>query len=63
MNNEEKILVVETSCSVLHQQALMNNSKITYTEPHWMDDLFIYALKVLTDDLESNTYERVFVIR
>ncbi|KAJ9586783.1 hypothetical protein L9F63_019624, partial [Diploptera punctata] len=63
MNTQEKIIVMETQCAELHQEAVMNNCKMKYFEPHWLDDLFTYAIKALTEDITNNTYDRVFVVR
>lgn len=58
-----KIVVVESPVAVLHQQALVRRTKVGYREPTWLDDLFLYGLKTLTDDLKRNTYQDIFVIR
>ncbi|PSN56360.1 hypothetical protein C0J52_03733 [Blattella germanica] len=58
-----KILVIESAAAVLHQKALLQSTKVAYREPMWLDGLFLYALKALTDDIDSDNYERVFVVR
>lgn len=58
-----KIVVIESSAAVIHQQALLHHSKVAYREPTWLDELFLYGLKALTDDVRRNTYQHVFVIR
>jgi len=58
-----KIIVVESSLAVIHHQALFHRTRVSYREPSWLDELFIYGLKELIDDLQRNIYQRVFVIR
>jgi hypothetical protein len=60
---EVKVVVVESKCAVLHQIALIKHMKLIYKEPTWLDDLFSYGLRVLREDLQKNTYGRVFVVR
>lgn len=36
--------------------------KVIYKDPTWLDDLFLYGLRVLLEDLQTNVYERVFVV-
>jgi hypothetical protein len=61
-SDDFKIVVVESSAAVLHQQALLHRTKISYRDPTWLDELFLYGLKALTDDLKRNTYQYIFVI-
>ncbi|XP_069686458.1 uncharacterized protein [Periplaneta americana] len=63
INPEMKIVLVETECAVFHQQALLKHKKTSYTKPKWGDNLFDYGLKVLRDDLQKSTYQKVFVVR
>ncbi|XP_069686455.1 uncharacterized protein [Periplaneta americana] len=58
-----KVVVVESACAMLHQQSVQQYSKIIYTDPTCWDELFLYGLKAVTDDLRINTYNNVFVIR
>ncbi|XP_021923274.1 uncharacterized protein LOC110831511 isoform X2 [Zootermopsis nevadensis] len=60
---EVKVVVIESKCAVLHQMALFQHMKIIYKEPTCLDDLFSYGLRVLREDLQKNTYGRVFVVR
>ncbi|XP_023723831.1 uncharacterized protein LOC111873394 isoform X2 [Cryptotermes secundus] len=60
---EVKVVVVESKCAVLHQIALIKHVKLLYKEPTWLDDLFSYGLRILREDLQKNTYGRVFVVR
>ncbi|XP_021923280.1 uncharacterized protein LOC110831513 isoform X3 [Zootermopsis nevadensis] len=62
-SDEVNIVVVESSVAVMHQQALLRHSKVCYREPTWLDELFLYGLKSLTDDVKRNTYQHVFVVR
>lgn len=62
-SDDFKIVVVESSVAVIHHQALLHYTKVSYREPTWLDELFIYGLKELTDDLQGKVYQRVFVIR
>jgi hypothetical protein len=62
-SDDFKIVVVESSLAVIRQQALLHHIKVGYREPTWLDELFIYGLKELTDDLHRNVYQHVFVIR
>jgi hypothetical protein len=61
-SDDFKIVVVESSAAVLHQQALFHRTKVGYRQPTWLDDLFLYGLKALNDDLQRNTYQVIFVI-
>ncbi|KAJ9586782.1 hypothetical protein L9F63_019623, partial [Diploptera punctata] len=63
LHQNVKIIVVETVCAVLHQRALIQHNKLIYKEPVWLDDLFLFGLKLLTDNLDRNNYQKVFVIR
>lgn len=58
-----KVVLVESKCAVLQQMALMQHMKVIYKDPTWLDDLFLYGLRVLLEDLQTNVYERVFVVR
>jgi hypothetical protein len=58
-----KIIVVESSLAVIHHLALVHRTRISYREPSWLDELFIYGLKELIDDLQRNIYQHVFVMR
>ncbi|GFG37445.1 hypothetical protein Cfor_07171 [Coptotermes formosanus] len=58
-----KVVLVENRCAVLQQRALMEHMKVIYKDPTWLDDLFLYGLRVLLEDLQTNVYERVFVVR
>jgi hypothetical protein len=60
---EMKVVVIESKCAVLHQVALVQHLKLTYKEPMWLDDLFSYGLRLLSEDLQKNMYGRVFVVR
>jgi hypothetical protein len=62
-SDDIKIVVVESSAAVIHQKALLHHTKVHYREPTWLDELFIYGLKSLTDDVKRNTYQHVFVVR
>jgi hypothetical protein len=62
-SDDFKIVVVESSAAFLHQQALFHKTKVGYREPTWLDELFLYGLKALTDDLKRNTYQDIFVMR
>jgi hypothetical protein len=57
-----KVVLVESKCAVLQQMALMQHMKVIYKDPTWLDDLFLYGLRVLLEDLQTNVYERVFVV-
>jgi hypothetical protein len=57
-----KIVVVETECAVLQQKALFQGNRVFYQHPTWLDDIFIYGLKELTNDRSGNQYNRVFVV-
>ncbi|PSN56356.1 hypothetical protein C0J52_03737 [Blattella germanica] len=59
-----KVIVVESKCAVLHQNALLKQGKVMYKEPvsNCLDDLFVYGLKALTDNC-FGTYEKIFVVR
>jgi len=58
-----KVVLVESKCAVLQQMALMQHMKVIYKDPMWLDDLFLYGLRVLLEDPQMNVYERVFVVR
>lgn len=58
-----KIIVVESSLAVIHHQALLHHTRVSYRDPYWLDELFIYGLKELIDDLQRNIYQHVFVVR
>lgn len=58
-----KVVLVESKCAVLQQMALTQHKKIIYKDPMWLDDLFLYGLRMLLEDLQTNVYERVFVVR
>jgi len=58
-----KVILVESKCAVLQQMALRQHMKVIYKDPTWLDDLFLYGLRVLLEDLKTNEYERVFVVR
>ena len=58
-----KVVLVESKCAVLQQMALMQHVKVIYKDPMWLDDLFLYGLRLLLEDLQTNVYERVFVVR
>jgi hypothetical protein len=60
---EVKVVVIESKCAALHQMALIQHMKIVYKEPTWLDDLFLYGLRILSEDLQKNTYGRIFVVR
>jgi hypothetical protein len=62
-SDDFKIVVVESSAAVLHQQALFKSAKVGYREPTWLDELYLYGLKALADDLKRNTYQDIFVMR
>jgi len=58
-----KVLLIESKCAVLQQMALIQHMKVIYKNPTWLDDLFLYGLRVLLEDLQMSVYERVFVVR
>lgn len=58
-----KVVLVESKCAVLQQMALMQHMKVIYKDPKWMDDIFLYGLRVLLEDPQINVYEKVFVVR
>lgn len=58
-----KVVVVESKCAVLQQSALVQHMKVIYRDPTWLDDLFLYGLRVLLEDPQTNVYDRVFVVR
>lgn len=58
-----KVVLIESKCAVLQQMALIQQMKVIYKDPTWLDDLFLYGLRVLLEDLQMNVYERVFVVR
>lgn len=58
-----KVVLVESKCAVLQQMALIQHMKVIYKDPTWLDDLFLYGLRVLSEDVQTNQYERVFVVR
>jgi hypothetical protein len=62
-SDDIKIVVVESLAAVIHQQAFFDHTKVRYREPTWLDELFLYGLKSLTDDVNRNTYQHVFVMR
>lgn len=62
-SDDVKIVVVESLAAVIHQQALVHHTRVCYREPTWLDELFLYGLKSLTDDEQRNTYQHVFVVR
>lgn len=58
-----KVVLVESKCAVLQQMALTQHMKVIYKDPTWLDDLFLYGLRLLFEDVQMNVYERVFVVR
>jgi hypothetical protein len=57
-----KIVVVETKCAALRQQALFQGIRLCYQNPTWLDDIFMHGLKELENDKRSNQYNRFFVV-
>jgi len=40
-----KIIVVVSSLAVIHHEALLHHTTVSYRGPTWLDELFIYGLK------------------
>lgn len=59
-----RIILVATPCYRLLEISLLTDRKVRYRQPDAFDELFIFALRNLTQNMVlEDSYKRIFVVR
>jgi hypothetical protein len=62
MNSDVKLLLVVSEGAMMRQNALLQNMKLKFNEPHFLDPAFTQALQLLHNPELANDYSRIYPV-
>lgn len=63
VERQAKVVIVASEVGAIRHRSLLEDyPEREFRTPHPFDDLFIYALKLLRDGMDENSYKNHFVV-
>ncbi|KAL0267155.1 UNVERIFIED_CONTAM: hypothetical protein PYX00_009504 [Menopon gallinae] len=63
VERQAKVIIVASEVAAIRHRSLMGEyPELSYKSPHPFDNLFLYALKILRDGMDEDSYKNHFVV-